>query len=135
MGTRQTAQPLGVALAALALPSLAKAHGPLLALWFPAVLCALAAVLVLVLVADPPRPPRGSEPAAPSPDRAARTLPRIHLASSMLVVPQFAVATFTLTYLVEQRHWGPAVAGRWVFAFQAAGAAGRVMAGIWSDRV
>ena len=36
MGTRQTAQPLGVALAALALPSLAHAHGPYLAMLFPA---------------------------------------------------------------------------------------------------
>jgi sugar phosphate permease len=135
MGARQTAQPLGVALAALALPPLAATHGALLALWFPAGLCAVAAVLVLVLVADPPRPPRGSQPVPISPYRASRTLPRIHLASSMLVVPQFAVATFTLTYLVEQRHWDAAVAGRWVFGFQAVGALGRVVAGLWSDRV
>jgi MFS family permease len=53
----------------------------------------------------------------------------------MLVVPQFAVATFTLTYLVAVRHWDAAVAGRWIFAFQAAGAIGRVVTGIWSDRV
>jgi sugar phosphate permease len=135
MGTRQTAQPLGVAIAALVLPSLGATHDPLLALWFPAGLCALAAVLVLVLVADPPRPSPGSEPVAASPYRDSWTLPRIHLASSMLVVPQFAVATFTLTYLVEQRHWDAGVAGRWVFAFQAAGAAGRIVAGVWSDRV
>ena len=53
----------------------------------------------------------------------------------MLVVPQFAVASFTLTYLVHQRHWDAAVAGRWVFAFQAAGAVGRIVSGVWSDRV
>ena len=53
----------------------------------------------------------------------------------MLVVPQFAVATFTLVYLVGQRHWDAAVAGRVIFAFQVAGAAGRVASGIWSDRV
>ncbi len=134
MGTRQTAQPVGVALAALVLPSLAAAHGPLVALLFPAGLCALAALLVLVLVADPPRPSRGSQ-ASPSPYRNSWLLPRIHLASTMLVVPQFAVATFTLTYLVEQRHWDAPVAGRWVFGFQAAGAVGRIVAGVWSDRV
>ena len=39
----------------------------------------------------------------------------------MLVVPQFAVATFTLTYLVEQRHWDAAVAGRWVFGVPGGG--------------
>jgi sugar phosphate permease len=53
----------------------------------------------------------------------------------MLVVPQFAVATFTLVYLVGQRGWDPAVAGRWIFAFQVAGAIGRIVAGVWSDRV
>ena len=135
MGTRQTAQPLGVAIAALALPSLGAAPDPLVALWFPAGLCALAAVLVQALVTDPPRPAPGSGAVTASPYRDSWTLPRVHLASSMLVVPQFAVATFTLTYLVEQRHWDAGVAGRWVFGFQAAGAAGRVVAGVWSDRV
>ena len=77
MGTRQTAQPLGVALAALGLPPLARAHGVHLALLFPAALCAAAAVLVCLLVADPPRAgarPRTSAPAA-SPYRGSRSWP------------------------------------------------------------
>jgi sugar phosphate permease len=136
MGTRQTAQPLGVALAALGLPPLARAHGVHLALLFPAGMCALAALLVLLLVADPPRPPRAQDaPPVTSPYRGSNNLVRVHLASSMLVVPQFAVATFTLVYLVGQRHWDPAVAGRVIFGFQVAGAAGRVVTGVWSDRV
>ncbi len=136
MGTRQTAQPLGVALAALGLPPLARAHGVHDALLFPAVLCALAAVLVLVVVVDPTRPSRaaGAVPAR-SPYRGSATLARVHLASALLVVPQFAVATFTLVYLVAQRHWDPAVAGRAIFGFQVAGALGRVVTGVWSDRV
>ena len=135
MGTRQTAQPLGVALAALALPALARAHGARDALLFPAALCGLAVVLVLLVVRDPVRSPRTEGEVVASPYRGSRTLARIHLASSMLVVPQFAVATFTLAYLVGQRHWDAAVAGRWIFAFQAAGALGRIAAGVWSDRV
>jgi sugar phosphate permease len=136
MGTRQTAQPIGVAIAALALPTLGHAYGARDALLFPAALCGVAAVLVLLLVADPPRVPRAAGSAAPtSPYRGSWTLPRVHLASSMLVVPQFAVATFTLAYLVTQRHWDAAVAGRWIFGFQAAGAVGRIAAGVWSDRV
>lgn len=136
MGTRQTAQPLGVAVAALALPSLAQAYGARDALLFPAGLCALAAVLVLLLVADPPRAVRSAgSPPPVSPYRNSWRLGRLHLASSMLVVPQFAVATFTLVYLVGQRHWDAAVAGRWIFGFQAAGALGRVVSGVWSDRV
>jgi sugar phosphate permease len=136
MGTRQTAQPLGVALAALGLPPLAHAHGVHLAVLFPAGLCALAAVLVLVLVADPPRPPRTADAApARSPYRGSRDLARVHLASAMLVVPQFAVAAFTLIYLVGQRDWDPATAGRVIFGFLVAGALGRVVTGVWSDRV
>jgi len=136
MGTRQTAQPLGVAIAALVLPSLARTHSVQVALLFPAALCALAALAVLLLVTDPPRAPRGPEtPRARSPYRGSWRLGRVHLASSLLVVPQFAVATFTLVYLVGQRHWDPVVAGRMIFGFQVAGAVGRVAVGVWSDRV
>ncbi len=136
MGTRQTAQPLGVAAAALALPSLARSFGVHAALLFPAALCALAALAVLVLVSDPPRAPRGADaPAVVSPYRGSWHLGRVHFASALLVVPQFAMATFTLVYLVGQRHWDPAVAGRMIFGFQVAGAAGRVVSGVWSDRV
>lgn len=136
MGTRQTAQPLGVALAALVLPPLAASVGARDALLFPAVLCGVAAVAVLVVVADPPRPTRAPGEAPPqSPYRGSATLVRIHLSSALLVVPQFAVATFTLAYLVTQRHWDSSVAGRWIFGFQAAGALGRIGSGVWSDRV
>ena len=136
MGTRQTAQPLGVALAALALPSLARAYGVHHALLFPAALCLLAATLVALLVTDPPRPSRVSgAPVARSPYRGSWHLGRVHLASAMLVLPQFAVATFTLAYLVAERQWDPAVAGRMIFGFLVAGAFGRVAAGVWSDRV
>ena len=136
MGTRQTAQPLGVALAALALPPLATAFGPRAALLFPAGCCVAAATAVWFLVRDPARPhPDATRVAPRSPYRGARMLPRVHLASALLVVPQFAVASFTLAYLAGERHWDPAVAGRWIVAFQVAGAAGRIASGVWSDRV
>ncbi|MCU1658902.1 MAG: transporter [Pseudonocardiales bacterium] len=136
MGTRQTAQPLGVAIAALALPPLGHAHGSHVALLFPAALCAIAALGVVLLVVDPARPARvAGQPVAGSPYRGSWHLGRVHLASSMLVVPQFAVAAFTLVYLVGQRHWDPAAAGRVIFGFQVAGALGRIASGVWSDRV
>jgi len=136
MGTRQTAQPLGLAVAALALPPLAAAYGPHAALLFPALLCGLAALAVWLLVADPPRPVRaaGSAP-APSPYRGSWLLGRVHLASSLLVVPQFAVAAFALVFLDGERHWDPVAAGRLLFAVNLLGALGRVGSGIWSDRV
>ena len=136
MGVRQTAQPIGVALAAAVLPALGAQAGPRAALLFPAALCAVAAVLVFALVADPARAGRGpGEPAPLSPYRRSSTLARVHLASSLLVVPQFAVASFTLTYLVTVRHWDAAAAGRWIFVFQLAGALGRIASGVWSDKV
>lgn len=136
MGTRQTAQPLGVAVAALALPPLAHSHGAHLALLFPALACAVMAAAVVLFVMDPPRPQvRAGEPIARSPYRGSRHLARIHLASSALVVPQFAMSAFTLVYLVGQRHWDPAVAGRMIFGFQLAGGLGRIVSGVWSDRV
>ncbi|MBN9618294.1 MAG: MFS transporter, partial [Actinobacteria bacterium] len=95
----------------------------------------LAALLVLVLVTDPPRPAAKAGEPVTSPYRGSWRLARVHAASALLVVPQFAVATFTLTYLVGERHWDPSVAGRMIFGFQVAGAAGRVVSGIWSDRV
>ena len=55
MGIRQTAQPLGIAVAALVLPELGK-HNFSVALLFPAVACAVAAVACAVGVHDPPRP-------------------------------------------------------------------------------
>lgn len=136
MGTRQTAQPLGLAVAALALPPLAAEHGPHLALLFPALLCGSAALAVWLLVADPARPERapGSAPAA-SPYRGSWLLGRVHLASSLLVVPQFAVAAFALVFLHGERHWDPVGAGRLLFAFNLLGAVGRVGSGVWSDRV
>lgn len=136
MGVRQTAQPLGVAIAAAVLPGLADHVGPRHALLFPAALCGLAAFAVWLLVVDPVRPSRraGEAPSA-SPYRGSWHLGRVHLASSLLVVPQFAVATFTLVYLVGQRGWDAAAAGRLIFGFQVAGAVGRIAAGVWSDRV
>jgi MFS family permease len=137
MGIRQTAQPLGVAIAALALPPLARGHGAYHALLFPAVLCAVAAAATWLLVSDPPRPPRTGATGLPiaSPYRGSRTLPRLHLSSAMLVFPQFTVSAFTVIYLVDQRDWDAAAAGRFVFVLQVLGALARVGSGVWSDRV
>ena len=55
MGIRQSAQPLGVALAAATLPALGTG-GTGRALLFLGAFCLIAAVLVVVLVRDPPRP-------------------------------------------------------------------------------
>jgi sugar phosphate permease len=137
MGIRQMAQPLGVGLAALTIPRLAASHGIGGALVLPAAFAAVMAVLCAVLIKDPPRISR--EHAAPetlaNPYRGSSLLWRIHGVSVLLVVPQFVVWTYGLVWLISERGWSPGAAGVLITVAQLLGAAGRMAAGAWSDRV
>lgn len=137
MGIRQTAQPLGVALGALVIPRLAESHGVSVALLFPAVVCAVSAVVCAVAVIDPPRPPRADADASDlaNPYRGSATLWRIHAVSVLLVIPQVMVWTFTLVWLMTERGWSAGSAGVMVTVAQVLGAGGRIAAGRWSDMV
>lgn len=135
MGIRQTAQPLGVGIAGLSLPTLAHHFGPFPAMALPGALCLLSAVLVGGFAPDPPRAPRKAGTERPRSPYRAPLLYRVHAASALLVVPQFAISTFTVEYLVHQLHWGAAAAGVFAGVMQLAGAAGRIGSGWWSDRV
>ncbi|WP_422748446.1 MFS transporter [Mycobacterium sp. WMMD1722] len=137
MGVRQTAVPLGVGLGALVIPRLAAGQGVSAALAFPAVVCAVSAVACLLGVLDPPRPPRAQAPAEAlaNPYRGSAVLWRIHAASVLLVVPQSVMWTFTLVWLIADRHWSAASAGVLVTIAQILGAGGRIAAGWLSDRI
>ncbi|MDT7577894.1 MAG: hypothetical protein QOH17_4227, partial [Pseudonocardiales bacterium] len=104
MGIRQTAQPLGVALAGLVLPSLSGRTGAFGAFVVPAALCLLSALLVIGFAPNPVRPPRTAGEETGSPYRTP-VLWRLHAASAMLVVPQFAITAFATEYLVREQHW------------------------------
>jgi sugar phosphate permease len=134
MGIRQTAQPLGVALAGLVLPALSQGIGAFPALVVPAAACLLSAVLVAAFAPDPARPPRSEAGPAPSPYRSP-VLWRVHAASAMLVVPQFAISAFATEYLVREQGWSVTGAGAFVAVVQIVGALGRIGSGVWSDRV
>ena len=138
MGIRQSAQPLGVALAAITLPALGAGGtgGPAV---FLGSFCLGAAALVLLLVRDPARPEQapaaaGARAARPASPYRQPMLWRIHAASALLVVPQFTVATFALVFLVDARGWTALAAGRLLAVAQACGAGSRLGAGYWSDR-
>jgi MFS family permease len=137
MGVRQTSTPLGMLVAAVAIPPIAAAHGLHGAVLFVGVLSGVMAVLTALFVVDPPRPAvrtahAGEKPA--SPYRGA-TLWRIHGASALMVWPQFTLGAFGLVYLTDVRHWSPVAAGQLMACGQALAAACRIGAGRWSDTV
>jgi len=133
MGIRQSAQPLGVAVAAVALPSLA-ARGLAVAFAFLGGFCLVAAAMVVAVVRDPARAGERTQAQRGSPYRTG-VLWRIHAASALLVVPQFTVSTFALVFLVDTRGWRAPAAGALLAAAAAGGAASRLGAGHWSDRL
>ncbi len=143
MGVRQMSQPLGVAAAAVVVPPLASGGGPV------AVFAVIGALLSVVTVGcalgirNPPRPPReparsasaSSSHSIPNPYRESGFLVRIHTVSLLLVLPQFAIATFGMVWLITELDWGQTAAGLLMGLSQFAGALGRIVAGSLSDRV
>src|SRR5690349_19379692 len=134
MGIRQTAQPVGVGIAAITIAVIASKHGIETALWVPTAAAAIAALAVAVFIIDPPRPER-SAGTAPNPYREDSFLARIHAVSVLLVVPQFMVWTFALVWLIDDRGWSPGAAGSAVALAQVFGAGSRILVGAISDRV
>ncbi len=136
MGIRQSCQPLGVAVAALAVPPLVAAGSLAPALIFGAILVAVSAAACALFIVDPARPQRlRVEGVSDSPYRRDGTLLRIHLVSILLVVPQFTLSTFGLVWFVAELHWPALAAGIVVAVAQFLGAGGRVGVGILSDRL
>jgi MFS family permease len=135
MGIRQTAQPLGIAVAALVIPELGKRHLSL-ALLFPACLCALAAAASAFGVQDPPRQERPDVDMHELADLYRGTsLWRIHFASALLMVPQPVVLTFMLVWFTGKHHLSITWAGVLVGGSQLLGALFRVAAGRWADQI
>ncbi|HEX3591311.1 MAG TPA: MFS transporter [Pseudonocardiaceae bacterium] len=134
MSVRQMSQPLGVAFAAFSLPLLARGMPYRSALLLPTALCLACAVIGVLFLVDPPRPPTRPGVRNRSPYRSP-VLWRLHSASAMLVVPQFTISAFGLVYLVSRQDWAAATAGAFMAAIQLAGAFGRLGSGYWSDRV
>ena len=138
MGVRQTAVPLGAAAGAAALPPIVRGYG------LPAVFVALAALCLAAAVAAWAwiREPTAVAPAAREPGRGPVAsvlrdprLVRLSAASALLVVPQFVVVAFTVELLRERGGLSPGSAAVVLAVAQGVGAAGRLIAGWWSDRV
>lgn len=135
MGIRQMAQPVGVGLAAIAVPVVAARYGVGDALVLPAIFAAVTALACALWVVDPVRPPRPADIGTENPYRGNGYLNRIHWVSMLLVIPQFTVWSFMLVWLQVGRDWSPGAAGGLVAVAQLLGAVGRIAAGHLSDRV
>ncbi len=138
MGIRQTALPLGVGAGALLVPNLVEIEGLRTTLLIIAGVCAAATVLAVLVIVDPPRPTRAEAAGAgqlDNPYRRDHRLARIHLASTLLVIPQFTVWTYMLVWLTDDKGWSTFSASILVASTQVLGAAGRIGAGWWSDLV
>ncbi|MFI1913233.1 MFS transporter [Nocardia sp. NPDC020380] len=136
LGIRQTAQPVGVGIAALTIPAVAAAHGFSTAILVPAVMAGVGAIACLIGIVDPPRPEITGDTGRPvNPYRGDSTLWRIHMVSLLLVIPQGTLWTFALLWLHRDLGWSLPAAGALMTAIQFLGAAGRIGAGQWSDKV
>jgi predicted MFS family arabinose efflux permease len=134
MGLRQVSYTLGMAVAAFALPPVARAHGIPGVLVVCACVSLLAAVLAALFLAEPPHEAAGASAApAVSPYRQP-DLWRVHATSALQVVPQVIVSTYGLTCLVGVYGWDGVAAGRLFGVAAIGGAAVRIAVGRWSDR-
>ncbi|WP_249336087.1 MFS transporter [Sinomonas gamaensis] len=137
MGIRQMAVPLGTAIAALTVPTVADASGIGPALMVPLVLTAAAAVSCGLWISDPPRATTSAHPegSTANPYRASSFLWRIHAVSVLLVVPQLTLTIFGLVWLIADVRLDSVLAGAIVGGAQLVGALGRIAVGVWSDRL
>jgi len=136
MGIRQMSQPLGVAFAAFLVPPLAEGPGIEVALLVSVVFCGALAIACAIGIRDPARVPHSELVTKPAnPYRGNRTLVRIHLVSILLVIPQFTISTFGLIWLISEEKLPTTVAGLVVGFAQLIGSLGRIVVGVWSDRL
>ncbi|MGL4304790.1 MAG: MFS transporter [Mycobacteriaceae bacterium] len=138
MGIRQMAQPLGVGIGALSVPTLASAHGVGAAMTLIAGLSLSAATICALAVTNPSRPNLRSAAETgllSNPYRNSATLTKIHLVSILLVLPQAFIWTYALLWLISRQHWSTTSAGLLIVFTQILGAAGRMAIGSWSDHL
>jgi sugar phosphate permease len=133
LGVRQTAIPLGGALASLTLPGVALAASLDAALLVLAAFAVVAGVVALAGMREPPPAPPGRPVVdAPPPTRDAR-LWRLGVGGGMLIAAQVAVIGFAVLFLTDVRGMSIAAAGAVLAVIQLGSGAGRIAAGVRSD--
>jgi sugar phosphate permease len=133
LGLRQTATPLGGALAAIALPLIVLRSGVAGAFWALAAFCLLAAA-ACGLALRRGQAQSSTAVTGPSPLRDRR-LWRLAVGGALIVAGQLSLISYLVIFLSEDRHLALAAAALVLTACQLGGAAARVAAGAWSDRL
>ena len=140
LGLRHMSTPLGGAIAALLLPLAVHASGVGAAFVVLAGACAVGA-LAAALGLRRPEPDADGAPAhldEPPPVAGPLRDPaiwRLSLGTAAVVLAQLSLLSFTALYLHEERGWSVGAAAGALALVQLGGAAARVVAGIWSDRL
>lgn len=134
MGVRQSALPLGGALSAVTLPTIAGATDAPRALAVLAGVCAVGALAAGLGMRDPAPAADAGPVTGPHPVRDARIW-RLTATSFTLVLPQLALLSFVALYLHDERGLSPAAAGAVLAAAQLVGVAARIAVGLRSDRL
>lgn len=133
LGVRQTAVPLGGALAALTLPPLVAAAGVRWGLVALGGFCGAAALASLLWMRESPQNSVAA-PRVSTPTRDRRIW-RLSLGSALLVFSQISILSFAVLFLHDARGMSATAAGAVLAAIQLLGAAARIAVGRWSDRL
>ena len=131
LGIRQTNVPIGGLVASLVLPPLAASAGLRPALLTLAGACAAGALAGAAFLRDPAERP---EAALTRPLRDP-AIWRLSWGSGLLCIGQTATMSFTVLFLHSARGWSTGAAAAVLAASQVLGAAFRIGAGHWSDRL
>ncbi len=138
MSIRQTALPLGGALAALVMPQLTARYGFSALFGTLAVCNALVAWLVWQWVRQPPALAETTKNAAPTSDQPSAlknpAVWRISLGIGLLCAPQFAILLFGTVFLHDAAHVSTAGIAAAMACLQIGAMVLRIWSGHWTDR-
>lgn len=139
MGIRQTGIPVGGALAAATLPAIAVTAGWRTAVVVSGVVCFLSVAVCWFTYRSPDGMTAGIAPGARKTqerirDILTRDIALLGLAGALLPLGQFALLTYLALYLKETQNIPFTTTATLLVGAQVAGAAGRVLWGLWSDR-
>lgn len=139
MGVRQTGIPVGGALAAATLPAIAVTAGWRIAVVVSGAVCFLSMAVCWFFYRSPDGATAGAAHGKPSDrgrlrDILTKDILLLGLAGALLPLGQFALITYLALYLKETQNIPITTTATLLVGAQIAGAAGRILWGLWSDR-